>query len=89
MNFDILKEHALDIVRVSESEIVDGMDIAYHKLRQVVEPSGAVCIGALLSEEFMELDKIHRFNNIALVLSGGNFDVTTYNDIIKSVKNNQ
>ncbi len=41
-------------------------------MKLVVEPSGAVTLAAVLTEEFKKKKDVHR---VAIVLSGGNIDL--------------
>lgn len=69
-NFDILSRRRVDVLTVSESEIIDAMERIWKELKQVVEPSGAVPLAAVLKypERFAG-------RRVGVVLSGGNLDV--------------
>jgi threonine dehydratase len=55
-----------DVVTVSEDAIVEAMRFCFSRLKVVVEPSGAVALGALLSGAVAPAART------AVVLSGGN-----------------
>lgn len=67
LNFAILRDYGLPVVRVSEQEIVDAQRLIWNRLKVVVEPSAAVPLAALLK---------HGADRPAgVVLSGGNVDL--------------
>lgn len=65
--YHILKEHISDIITVTDSEISYAISYAYHKLNQIIEPSAAVPLAALLFNRIPS-----RYENICVILSGGN-----------------
>lgn len=69
-NFDILQRHRVPVLTVSEHQIRDAMMLLWHHLKQVIEPSGAVPLAAVLAHR-------QRFagRRVGIVLSGGNLDV--------------
>ncbi len=69
-NFDILARHRIEVLTVSEPQIRDAMALLWRHLKQVIEPSGAVPLAAVLANR-------ERFQGrrIGIVLSGGNLDV--------------
>ena len=69
LNFAIIREQADTIITVEESSIVDAMHLLWTRLKQVVEPSGAVSFAALL-----EHPERFRGRRVACVISGGNID---------------
>lgn len=70
LNFEIIKQHVDTIVTVEDSEILEGLKLLLTRLKQVVEPSGAVTFAAALAhpERF-------RGRRVGVVLSGGNLDI--------------
>lgn len=70
-NFKIIQKHVTDILLVDEDEIVDAMKLIWSRLKQVVEPSSAVALAALIKER-------QRFQGqtVCLVLTGGNVDLS-------------
>jgi threonine dehydratase len=69
--FTILADHDTEIVTVSEDEIVDAMRLIFEVLKQVVEPSGATALAAVLRARSTLADADHR---VGVILSGGNVD---------------
>ena len=60
------------IVLVDEPAIARALRLLFERTKLVVEPSAAVALAAVLSEEFRSLDGI---DSVAVVLSGGNLDL--------------
>ncbi len=69
INFAILKEHAVSIVRVDEGPIAEACRFFLERMKIVVEPSGATVLAALRS-----LAAEVRGLRVGLILSGGNTD---------------
>ncbi len=69
-NFGIIKAHAEDILLVTEEEIVFAMTLIWTRLKQVVEPSSAVTLAAVLKNP-----EVFRGRRVGLILTGGNVDV--------------
>ncbi|MGK7297272.1 MAG: pyridoxal-phosphate dependent enzyme [Candidatus Wenzhouxiangella sp. M2_3B_020] len=69
-NFRILAEHDIDVLTVSESQIIEAMALVWRHLKQVIEPSCAVPLAAVLANA-------GRFGGrrIGIVLTGGNLAV--------------
>ncbi|NKI35297.1 threonine/serine dehydratase [Wenzhouxiangella sp. XN79A] len=68
-NFAILSAADVPILTVSEDGIRSAMGLLWHRLKQVIEPSGAVALAAVAahSERFAG-------QRVGVVLSGGNLD---------------
>ena len=60
------------VVTVTEEEIVAAMRLVWERMKLVVEPSAAVAVAAVLSEEFRGLEGLGR---VGVILSGGNVDL--------------
>lgn len=69
-NFALLSAHGIQVITVSEAQIIEAMTLAWRHLKQVIEPSGAVPLAAVLAER-------ERFagRRVGVVLSGGNLEV--------------
>ena len=72
LTWPIIRDHCAGVFTVSDDEIVAAMRLLWERAKLVVEPSGAVSLAAVLSEEFRALPGIER---VAVVLSGGNVDL--------------
>jgi threonine dehydratase len=70
VNFPIIKEHVIKIIRVDENEIVQAMKIIWNRLKIIIEPSSAVPFAALLKEK----DNF-KGAQVGIILSGGNVDL--------------
>lgn len=70
-NFELVRRHVDDIVRVSEEAIVRAMRLVWERMKVVVEPSGAVPLAALLDGAL----EGRAGKRIGVVLSGGNVDL--------------
>lgn len=70
-NFEILRSRAAGVVTVSEGAIMAAVRLLLLRAKLVVEPSGAVGMGALLEE------RIAGLRRPTLVLSGGNVSPET------------
>jgi threonine dehydratase len=68
-----LIQHYVDhIFTVPDHAIVEAMRLLWGRMKQVVEPSGAVALAVALSHAFKAR---HAGERIGLVLSGGNVDL--------------
>ena len=60
------------VVTVTEEEIVAAMRLVWERMKLVIEPSAAVAVAAVLSEEFRGIAGLER---VGVILSGGNVDL--------------
>jgi threonine dehydratase len=74
--FSILSGTVRQSVQVSEDEIADAVRFLYHEQELVVEPSGAVTAGALLS------GRVRPSGPTTVVLSGGNIDPELFEQLV-------
>ena len=65
--FAVMQQHVEEIVTVTDSQILNAMDYLFRYQNQVVEPSGASALAALLSGAVRPSG-----NRIGVILSGGN-----------------
>lgn len=70
LTFEIIKKNVDQIVTVSEDGIVQAMRLLFERMKQVVEPSGAVPLAAVLEHRELFADK-----RVGIILSGGNVDL--------------
>jgi threonine dehydratase len=68
-NFAVMRERVHDIVTVSEEEIVLALRWLWVRMKQVVEPSGAVALAGVMAGKVDVAGK-----RVGVVLSGGNAD---------------
>ncbi|ERM95095.1 hypothetical protein AMTR_s00009p00255960 [Amborella trichopoda] len=71
----IVRDLVDEVITVEEGEIVEAMRMCYEILKVAVEPSGAVGLAAVLSQQFREMPTLNQCKNIVIVLSGGNVDL--------------
>ncbi|WP_456441503.1 threonine ammonia-lyase [Psychroserpens sp.] len=69
-NFPIIKEHVKQIIRVTETEIIEAMQLIWERMKIIIEPSSAVAFAAVLKEKELFKDQ-----KIGVIISGGNVDV--------------
>ena len=70
--FTILRAHDVEVVTVSEAEIVAAMALLFSRMKQVVEPSGATALAGLLA---LARSGAPLPDDVGLILSGGNVDL--------------
>lgn len=68
----IVRDCVERVVVVSEAEIVAAMRLVYTRMKLAIEPSAAVGVAALLSDEVKAMPGLRR---IGVVLCGGNVDI--------------
>ncbi|MHA2224907.1 MAG: pyridoxal-phosphate dependent enzyme [Candidatus Hodarchaeales archaeon] len=79
ITYNIIKQNVNEIVTVSEQEIIEAMKFLWERMKIVVEPSGSVPLAGLV-----KLAKNQKFKGkrIAIIVSGGNIDVSKFFDIL-------
>lgn len=81
LTFPILQQYGVRGITVTDDEVRAAVHYAFARLRLVVEPGGAVALAAILSGRFAVAGR-----HVAILLSGGNVDATTYAQIISGHK---
>jgi threonine dehydratase len=69
LTWPIVRDRVERIVTVREDEIVRAMRLSWERAKLLIEPSAAVAVAAVLSEEFRALPGMRR---VGVILSGGN-----------------
>lgn len=69
LTWPIIRDRVERIFTVTDAQIVAAMRLMWERMKLIVEPSGAVGVAVVLSEEFRALEGIR---NVGVVLSGGN-----------------
>eukprot|EP01112_Ceratiomyxa_fruticulosa_P008001 TRINITY_DN2075_c0_g1_i1.p1 TRINITY_DN2075_c0_g1~~TRINITY_DN2075_c0_g1_i1.p1 ORF type:complete len:360 (-),score=86.74 TRINITY_DN2075_c0_g1_i1:76-1065(-) len=77
ITFAIIKNNVDDIITVSEDEIRTAMRIVWERIKIVIEPSSAVAVAAVLSQEFKN-GKGKDVKKVGVVISGGNVDLNSW-----------
>ncbi|HSI65886.1 MAG TPA: threonine/serine dehydratase [Planococcus sp. (in: firmicutes)] len=70
LTFPIMKEFLDDLLLVSEEEIKEAFQYTLERTKQLIEPSSAVAVAAVINGKLNVENK-----NIAIILSGGNVDL--------------
>ena len=70
INYALMREYVRDVLPVSDAEIVVAMRLIWHTMKQLIEPSSATALAAVLRhrEHFVG-------RRVGLILSGGNVDI--------------
>lgn len=76
--FSVLSSLVDEIVTVGDEEIVNAMAYADRHMGLRLEPSGAVCLAALISKKLDVKDK-----RVGIVISGGNIDDEHFENLIR------
>jgi threonine dehydratase/serine racemase len=72
LTWPVIRDRVERVIRVTEEEIISAMRLAWERAKLLIEPSAAVAVASVLSEEFKALEGLHR---VGVVLSGGNVNV--------------
>lgn len=72
LTWPILRDQVERVLTVTEEEIVVAMRLAWERAKLLIEPSSAVALAAVLSDEFRALPGLQR---VGIVLSGGNVNL--------------
>ncbi len=71
INFPIIKELLREILLVDDQDTIHAMRLLFARMKIVVEPSGAIVLGAVMTYK-----EIFAGKKVGLILSGGNVDMT-------------
>ncbi|WP_299583640.1 threonine/serine dehydratase [uncultured Microbulbifer sp.] len=80
-NYTVIRRTVRDIVTVSENGIVQAMQLLWTRTKQLVEPSAAVGLAAVL-----EHGARFRNKNVAIILTGGNMDLDRVSGLFAGVQ---
>ncbi|KAL6903362.1 hypothetical protein ACP4OV_004175 [Aristida adscensionis] len=75
LTWPVVRDLVDDIIVVDDNAIVDAMKMCYEILKVAVEPSGAIGLAAVLSDEFKQSSAWHESSKIGIIVSGGNVDL--------------
>ncbi|MEW6206730.1 MAG: threonine/serine dehydratase [Acidobacteriota bacterium] len=76
-NWEILKDGISRIIEVTEEKIIEGVRVLFLLANLKTEPTGALSIGALMTEP-----EFFRDRSVCCVISGGNVDPEVYRSIL-------
>ncbi len=71
--FNIIKENVYKIITVEEETILEAMYLIWERMKIIIEPSSATVLAAV-----MENQKQFHGKSAALILSGGNVDIKSF-----------
>lgn len=70
ITFSIIQQYVSEIIRVTEDEIKEAMQLIWERMKIIVEPSCATTLAAVLKNKSQFTDK-----KVGLILTGGNVDL--------------
>lgn len=73
-NLALMQRYDVEVITVDEDRIIDAMGRIWSDLKQVVEPSGAIALAALIRSVEAE-PAVWAGRRVGLILSGGNLDI--------------
>jgi threonine dehydratase len=80
--FPCVRDWVHEIIRVSEAEIIQAMQLVFERLKVVAEASSCVAYAAVRTPEFERIVRAKFPNeqhiNIGVILTGGNVDFTQF-----------
>ena len=74
ITWPIIRDNITDVITVKEDEIVAAMRLVFERMKLVIEPSAAVGVAALMSDNF-KMKYLKHVSKIGVILCGGNVDV--------------
>ena len=69
----VVRDRVRRVFTVSETQIIDAMRLCWERMKLVIEPSAAVGLAVVLSDEFVALPG---FPDVGVILCGGNIDLS-------------
>ncbi len=79
LTFPLIRQHARDVLTVSDGQLVQALRFFAERMKMVVEPTG--CLGA--AAVFNEIVPV-KGKRIGVLLSGGNVDLSAYAGFLRS-----
>ena len=70
INFEMIRDHRVEVLTVSDDQVLAAMRLLWTHLKQTIEPSSSTVLAALLAHR-----ERFRGQRIGLILSGGNVDL--------------
>jgi threonine dehydratase len=70
LTWPIIRDHVEAIIIVDDDAIAAAMRLIWQRMKIVIEPSAAVAVAAVLSDEFRAIQRIDR---VGIILTGGNY----------------
>ena len=77
LTWPIVRDHVQRIITVDDEKIIAAMRLIWQRMKLIIEPSAAVAVAAVLSDEFkaLPLGSSPSSGGVGIVLSGGNADL--------------
>ncbi|MCH7847196.1 MAG: pyridoxal-phosphate dependent enzyme [Planctomycetes bacterium] len=77
LTWPIIRDHVEAIFTVSDEQVIEAMRLVMQRMKIVIEPSAAVAVAAVLSDEFksLPLDASSTSVGVGVIISGGNVDL--------------
>lgn len=72
LTWPIVRDHVERVITVTDEQIIAAMRVVWERMKLLIEPSSAVPVAALLTDEFKSTPGLRR---IGVILSGGNADL--------------
>ncbi len=72
LTWSIIRDHVEAIFTVSDEQVIEAMRLVMQRMKIVIEPSAAVAVAAVLSDQFKSLTGLAR---LGVIISGGNVDL--------------
>ena len=86
LTFPIIREHAEDILTVSDEQLMQALRFFAERMKLVVEPTGALAFaGALAYAEADAGGKLLHGERVGILISGGNVDLSRYARFLSAV----
>ncbi len=79
-NFPIIYQYIDQIIRVSESNIVEAMRLVWERMKIIIEPSSATTLAAIMTEPSLFEGK-----RVGLIITGGNVTLDKYFEYMYSL----
>ncbi|WP_256837861.1 threo-3-hydroxy-L-aspartate ammonia-lyase [Ornithinimicrobium faecis] len=78
LTFPIIRDGVTDLVTATDDELVQTMRVLASDLKQVVEPTGALALAAVLSDAVPDTAGAR----VGVVLTGGNIDLSRFAELV-------
>jgi threonine dehydratase len=72
LTWPIIRDHVERVITVDDAQIVHAMRLVWERAKILIEPSAAVAVAAVLSDDFKNTNGI---GQVGVILSGGNADL--------------
>ncbi len=72
LTWPVLRDQVERVVTVGDEEIIAAMRLTWERAKLLIEPSAAVPVAAVLTDEFKALEGLRR---VGVILSGGNVNL--------------